>query len=301
MLNTSNLRYHMKKLALMMFALLILGCGTEKPDVKEPEPVVEEPPPVVVEDEPIPQPEIIAEGTVKHGEVDVDPKPLNLSGFRFVFKEPVYDHWVSVYDKKRGKHLTWDSLQARRCTETKVVLIERLHSRDLLEYNTDYEITIYTRNFDCDILETVIQFRTSPQRSTVEEPEPMVQERLPVVPLGEHFRLDREPPELVGADVDDGAADIDPEPLNANGIRFGFDRNIIKYRIKLLDRAGASLGWLPRGPVEGENIGKEIQIMPAEGAPLLEFDTVYVIDIFVQDRCCWTNDRRITFRTKPKP
>ena len=32
----------MKKLALMMFALLILGCGTEKPAVEEPEPVVEE-------------------------------------------------------------------------------------------------------------------------------------------------------------------------------------------------------------------------------------------------------------------
>ena len=96
----------MKKLALMMFALLILGCDTEKSDVKEP--VVEEP----MEDEPIPQPEMIAEGTVKHGEVNVDPKPLNLSGFRFVFKEPVYTHWVSVYDKKRGKHLTWDSPHA---------------------------------------------------------------------------------------------------------------------------------------------------------------------------------------------
>ncbi len=296
----------MKKLALMMFALLILGCGTEKPAVNEPEPVVEEQAPIVIEDEPIPQPEMIAEGTVKHGEVNVNPKLLNLSGFRFEFKEPFYSHSVSLYDKKRGKQLSrWDSPHAHWWIETKVVVIEHWDSHDpprgLLEYDTDYEITIYTQNFDCDVSETVIQFRTEPRRSTVEGPEPVMQERLPAVPPGEHFRLDITPPELVWADVDDGAADIDPEPLNVNGIRFVFDRDIRKYQIDLRDRAGASLGWLPRGLVERENIGNEIKIMRAEGAPLLEFDTVYVIDIFVQDCCCWTNDFLITFRTKPNP
>ena len=289
----------MKKLSLLMFAILILGCDTETSVVEEP--VVEEPPPIVMEDEPLPQPEMIAEGTVKHGEVNVDPKPLNLSGFRFVFKEPVYDHWVSVYDKKRDKHLNWNSPHAYWCKETKVVLIEHLGSGDVFKHNTDYEITIYARNFDCDIVETVIQFRTEPQRPTVEEPEPVMQERPPVVPSGERFRLDMTPPELVGADVQDGDADIDPEPLNANGIRFRWDRNIIKYRIGLYDSKGASLRWLPRGPVEGEDIGNQIQIMRAEEAPLLEFDTVYIIDIFVQDRCCWISDFRMTFRTKPKP
>ena len=289
----------MKKLSLLMFAILILGCDTETSVVEEP--VVEEPPPIVMKDEPLPQPEMIAEGTVKHGEVNVDPKPLNLSGFRFVFKEPVYDHWVSVYDKKRDKHLNWNSPHAYWCEETKVVLIEHLGSGDVFKHNTDYEITIYARNFDCDIVETVIQFRTEPQRPTVEEPEPVMQERPPVVPSGERFRLDMTPPELVWGDVQDGAADIDPEPLNANGIRFRWDRNIIKYRIGLYDSKGASLRWLPRGPVEGEDIGNQIQIMRAEEAPLLEFDTVYIIDIFVQDRCCWTSDFRMTFRTKPKP
>ena len=286
----------MKKLSLLMFAILILGCSTEKPDVKEP--VVEE----LMEDEPIPQPEMIAEGTVKHGEVNVNPKLLNLSGFRFVFKEPVYWHSVFLYDKKRGEYLwSWNSPHDRWCKETKVVLIERMHSRDPLEYNTDYEITISTLNFDCDVVETVIQFRTEPQRSTVEEPESMMQERSPVVPSGEHFRLDIDPPRLVWADVQDGAANIDPEPFNTNGIRFGFDRDIRKYRIDLRDRAGASLDWLPRDLVEHENIGNQIQIMRAEGAPLLEFETVYVIDIFVQDSCCWTSDFQITFLTKPNP
>ena len=275
-----------------MLAILILGCDTETAVVEEP----------MVKDEPIPQPEMIAEGTVKHGEVNVNPKLLNLSGFRFVFKEPVYWHSVFLYDKKRGEYLwSWNSPHDRWCKETKVVLIERMHSRDLLEYNTDYEITIYTRNFDCDVVETVIQFRTEPQRSTVEEPEPVMQERLPVVPSGERFRLDIRPPTLEWGDVQDGDADIDPRPLNANGIRFRWDRNIIKYRINLSDHKGASLHWLPRDLVEGENIGKETQIMPAAGTPLLKFDTVYIIDIFVQDRCCWTQDSLITFRTKPKP
>ena len=255
----------------------------------------------MVKDEPLPQPKMIAEGTVKHGEVNVNPELLNLSGFRFVFKEPIDDHWVSVYDKKRGKHLTWNSPQAYWCKETKVVLIERMHSYDLLEYNTDYEITIYTHNFDCDVVETVIQFRTEPQRATVEESEPVMQERSPVVPSGERFRLDRDSPQLVWADVQDGDAGIDPEPLNANGIRFGLDRDIRRYWIDLRDRAGASLRWLPRGLVEHENIGNQIQIMHAEGAPLLEFDTVYIIDIFVQDRCCWSSDWQMRFRTKPKP
>lgn len=290
----------MKKLALMMFALLILGCGTEKPDVKEP--VVEE----LMEDEPIPQPEMIAEGTVKHGEVNVDPQSLNLSGFRFVFKAPVYWHSVFLYDKKRGEHLwKWDSPHDRLWKKTNVVVIEHWDPhdppRELLAYDTDYEITIYTQNFDCDVSETVIQFRTGPRRSTVEEPEPVMQERPPAVPSGERFRLDITPPQLAWADVQDGAADIDPELLNANGIRFGFDRDIRKYEIDLYDHKGASLRWLPRDLVERENIGNEIKIMPAEGAPLLEFDTVYVIDIFVQDCCCSTNDFHIRFRTKPNP
>ena len=65
----------MKKLSLLMFAIL-LGCGTETPIVEEPEPVIEEPPPVVMENEPIGHP-LVAKGTVKHGEMNVDPEPLN--------------------------------------------------------------------------------------------------------------------------------------------------------------------------------------------------------------------------------
>jgi len=291
----------MKKLALLMLALLILSCETETPVVEKPLSVIEAPPPVVVEDEPIAQPKVIAEGTVKHGEVNVNRKLLNLSGLRFVFREPFYSHWVSLYDKKRGKRLDWDSPHAHWWIETKAVFIERVDPDSLLERNTDYEITIYTQNFDCNVSKTVIQFRTGSRRSMVEAPDPVMQDRLPVVPSGEHFRIDIQPPTIVGADVLDGVNDIDPEPLNANGIRFSFDRDLRKYKIDLRLPEGESLGWFPRGLVERENIGNQIQIMPAEGVPLLEFDTVYVIDIFVQDFRCLTNEAHISFRTKPKP
>ena len=105
----------------------------------------------------------------------------------------------------------------------------------------------------------------------------------------------------MAADVPFRGQDVDPEPFNANGIQFEFNHAIKKYKIDLRLNGGASLGWLPRGLVNNENIGKRIQIMLAEGAPLLEFDTVYEVDIFVQDFHCWTSDFKIVFATKPKP
>ena len=288
----------MKKLSLLMFAILILGCGTEKPVVEEPAPVVEEPPPVLMEPEPIGHP-LVAEGTVTHGEVNVDPKPLNRSGFRFLFKESFvsYRVWLS---EKDGEYLNgWDLPEVDRSNETDLLFIRPMG--DSLDYDTEYEIVISVFNDDCEFIEIVIQFRTKPQRLGVKRAEPVMQERPPVAPSDERFRIDIVPPTLVGGDVQDGAADIDPEPLNADGIRFRFDRDLKKYKIDLLRHEGEHMGWLPAGLVEREDIGNEIKIMPAEGAPLLEFDTVYVIDIFVQDRGCNPQDLRITFRTKPKP
>ena len=288
----------MKKLALMMFALLILGCGTEKPVVEEPAPVVEEPPPVVMQPEPIGHP-LVAEGTVTHGEVNVDPKPLNSSGFRFLFKESFVSYRVWLREKD-GEYLDgWDLPEVDRSNETDLLFIRPMG--DSLDYDTEYEIVISVFNDDCEFIEIVIQFRTKPQRLGVKRADPVTQERPPVAPSDERFRIDIVPPTLVGGDVQDGAADIDPEPLNADGIRFRFDRDLKKYKIDLLRHEGEHMGWLPAGLVEREDIGNEIKIMPAEGAPLLEFDTVYVIDIFVQDRGCNTQDLRITFRTKPKP
>ena len=290
----------MKKLSLLMFAILILGCGTETPVVEEPEPVIEEPPPVVMEDEPIGHP-LVAKGTVKHGEMNVDPEPLNSTGFHFEFTEPFYRYWVQLWEKD-GEYLAgWDSPAAGIWDRRNFLRIWHPVDYNLLEYDTEYEIMISAQNYDCDFTNIVIQFRTKPQRSAVRQPEPAIQDWSPVVALGERFRFEPGVPLVVDAPVFDGQTDVAPEPLNANGIHFEFDEPIRKYEIDLRLHEGASLGWLPRGLVERENMERRIQIMPGEGAPLLDFDTVYEIDIFVQDFQCWTADFKIVFATKPEP
>ena len=288
----------MKKLTLLMFTILILGCGTEKPVVEEPEPVVEEPPPVVMEPEPIGHP-LVAEGTVTHGEVNVDPKPLNRSGFHFLFKESFLSYWVSLREKD-GKYLySWDFPEVDRSNETDLLFLQPIG--DPLDYDTEYEIVISVHNDDCESTEIVIQFRTKPQRPLAGGPAPVIQERPPVVPSGGHFRLDISAPAVVLADVLDGDNDVDPELLNVNGIQFEFDEHIRRYKMDLRLHNGASLGWLPRGLVKPENRLRHIKIMRAEGAPLLEFNTVYEIDIFVEDFGCLTTEFQIVFATKPKP
>ena len=79
----------MKKMSLLIFAILMLGCETETPVVEEPLSIIETPSPVAASGEhlrvDIAEP-TIAWGTVSHGEVDVDPELLH-AGIRFGFDE----------------------------------------------------------------------------------------------------------------------------------------------------------------------------------------------------------------------
>ena len=291
----------MKKLYLLMLAILILGCGTEKPAIEEPEPVIEEPPPViqepppaVIEEEPSHHP-LIAEGTVKHGQVNVDPELLRRDGLYFEFREAVSVYWVALLGGD-DRNLSWESLYPR--SHHFQILVLSKHQP--FKYDTEYTLIISGQDSDCISTDIVITFRTKPQRPVVGRPEPVVQERIPVEALGERFRFEPDEPLLVAGDVDWKEQNVDPEPLNANGIHFQFHKAIRKYKIDLRLDGGATLGWLPRGLVEND-MGERIHIMPAEGAPLLEFDTAYEIEIFVEDHACWTSELTIVFRTKPKP
>ena len=285
----------MKKLAILIFAILILGCGTEKPVVEEPEPI--EPPPVVMEHEPTGHP-LVAQSNVKNGEVNVDPAPLNRTGFYFKFTEHFYMYQVRLYDKD-GMHLIWGSRLAGEWERRDFLWIVPM-SDDLLEYDTEYEIVISAQNYDCDFTEIVIQLRTKPRRPGVEKTPTVMEKHTPVVASGERFRLEPAVPDLIGGDVFWGVGNVDPEPLNENGINLQFDEPVKKYKVDLRLHKGASLNWLPHGLVEN-NLGIHIQITPAEGAPLLELDTAYEIDIFVEDFQCSTNELDIVFHTKPKP
>ena len=133
----------------------------------------------------------------------------------------------------------------------------------------------------------------------VEEPLPIIEAPSPVAASGEHFRVDIAEPGIVWSTIDLGEVGVDPNLLV--GIEFAFDVNLKLYKIDLRLDGGQSLGWLPRGVVDDKDIGQRIWLIPAPDSPMLEFDTAYVIELYVQDLGCWSMKEQWPFRTKPKP
>ena len=133
----------------------------------------------------------------------------------------------------------------------------------------------------------------------VEEPLPIIEAPSPVAASGEHFRVDIAEPGIVWSTIDLGEVGVDPNLLV--GIEFAFDVNLKLYKIDLRLDGGQSLGWLPRGVVDDKDIGQRIWLIPAPDSPMLEFDTAYVIGLYVQDLGCWSTKVQWPFRTKPKP
>ena len=153
----------MKKLSLLIFAILILGCGTETPVVEEPEPVVEEPPPVAMEEEPIAPPQIVG-GNVLDGDVDADPDVLNRDGIIIEFSEPLHFFLIEIFLKL--KNLGWhprDVVAQAGLGVGKSATIKPMAGSQLLEYNTKYVIEIYIQNLACHGVAHTIQFRTKPR------------------------------------------------------------------------------------------------------------------------------------------
>ena len=152
----------MKKLALVMFAILILGCGTETPVVKETEPVIEEPTPTVVSGEhlrlDIVDPAIIF-GTVRDGEDNVDPERINAHGLRFDFDEELKLFKITIWHD--GEPLSWvpDDI-----TELGVptVTASPVFGQEL-QFDTEYVVKIYGQNLACRGFHLEIRFRTMPE------------------------------------------------------------------------------------------------------------------------------------------
>ena len=134
----------------------------------------------------------------------------------------------------------------------------------------------------------------------VEQPLSTIEAPSPVAASGEHFRVDIAEPGIVWSTIDLGEVGVDPIPLHF-GIEFAFDVNLKLYKIDLRLDGGQSLGWLPRGVVDDKDIGQRIWLIPAPDSPMLEFDTAYVIELYVQDLECWSMKEQWPFRTKPKP
>ena len=245
-----------------------------------------------MEEEPLGHP-LVADGTVKHGQINVDPAPLNRHGFRFRFTKDFVRYRVRLEEKDGDFLNSWDACSAG----SKFLLIQHLADFDLLEYDTEYNIVIDTLDSDCDSGEIVIQFRTKPWRHGIERPAPVRQQQTPVVPLGAHLRIDISPPQILFATVWDGQDDVDPIAITVGGIRFDFDENLKMRKVDIL-HDGKSLPWTGTGLVE--HVTQTVTLTAVAGAEL-QFDTEYVIKMCVQDLSCHSSKFEIRFRTKPKP
>ena len=132
----------------------------------------------------------------------------------------------------------------------------------------------------------------------VEEPELVIEEPPPVVMEDEHaMPEDAVPPEIVEGSVYEGKVNVHPEPLNRDGMTFKFNENLRFYAADIL-REEKSLGWHPRDVVDDKDICNLVEMWPRDGSQLLENNTEYTIEMYVQDRACNGTRIRIKFQTK---
>ncbi|MCE2396571.1 hypothetical protein J4G02_18725 [Candidatus Poribacteria bacterium] len=151
----------MKKLSLLIFAILILGCGTETTIVEEPPAIIEEPTTVVAEEEPILPPKIV-ESDVHDGDVDVDPKPLNHDGIILRFTEPL-NMYAADLRSGADRSLAWSPRDVVEWDIGNQAHLMPMADSQLLEYDTEYWLSIYAQGFACNGALITMRFRTKPR------------------------------------------------------------------------------------------------------------------------------------------
>ena len=88
---------------------------------------------------------------------------------------------------------------------------------------------------------------------------------------------DTDPPVITAGTVEDGAADVDPAPINAGGFRFDFDE-AVTGSVKLTDEAGADLNWIA-------TVAGTAATLTAVAGQELANETTYKVEIDVKDGC----------------
>ena len=156
----------MKKLALLMLALLILGCETETPVVEEPLSVIEAPSPVAASGEHFRLdivPLHLVGGDVADGDNGVNPEPLNQAGIRLEADKDLKLYKIDLR-LDDGKSLGW---LPRGVVDDKDIgdLIRIMPAADstLLEVDTVYVIGLYMQDLGCLSLNRQLRFRTKPK------------------------------------------------------------------------------------------------------------------------------------------
>ena len=96
--------------------------------------------------------------------------------------------------------------------------------------------------------------------------------------------------EIFSGTVADGDSDVDPEPLNAGGFRFDFDREL-RGNITIRPKDGEPLNWI------ASFAGATVTLTAVAGEEL-KHGVVYVIHIEVINNVDAKTEFTITFRTK---
>ena len=95
--------------------------------------------------------------------------------------------------------------------------------------------------------------------------------------------LDLSGPTVIASSVADGAADVDPDPLNREGIRITFSERIALSHFNLQREESTSLHWRMEWYADGQTV----TLTPPHLCSVLRPGTTYTIDFVVQDFGSW--------------
>ena len=270
----------MKKLSLLMFAILILGCENQNPvselDVSE-------------LDEEISELKTIADqlsqtvasldrsvttgttSSVADGDTDVDPEPLNRDGIRITFSERIALSHFNLHDED-GTSLDW---RTDWSADGQTVTLTPPHRCAVLRHGTTYTIDFVVQGFGSWKIEDTIIFSTKP----------LSVKAAPALSVA--------PPEIVVSSVSDGDADVDSILLNRDGILYSFSERIAVSQIDLRLKDGPTLGWIVQWSADQQTV----TLRPPNTCSMLMNDKTYVIDMSVSGYACWESEFSISFTT----
>ena len=273
----------MKKMSLLIFAILVLGCENQNPvaelDVSELDQEISELKTIADQ---LSQTAAsldrsrttITAGTassVADGDTDVDPEPLNRDGIRITFSRRIALSHFNLHDED-GTSLDW---RMEWSADGQTVTLTPPHRCAVLRPGKTYTIDFVVQDFDSWKIVDSITFSTKPQS-------------VKAAPA-----LSIEPPEIAAANVIDRAADVDFNVLNRDGIVFSFSEPIAVSHIDLRLKDGPTLGWI----VQWHANQQTVTLRPPNTCSILMNNETYVIDISVSDYGCWQLEISISFTT----
>ena len=101
---------------------------------------------------------------------------------------------------------------------------------------------------------------------------------------------------IAASSVADGDTDVDPQPLNRDGIRITFSDRIALSHFNLHKEDSTSLQWRTEWAADGQTV----TLTPPHRCALLRYGKTYTIDFVVQDFGAWKIEDTIIFKTKPQ-